>query len=153
MRMEKKYLDILFFLPAHPLLVLLTNQIKNRNHLTKSPCNTVISAKQGSKWKMAPWWGRENGSMVGQRKWRMNSTSYYRFAIVSRIKTKFLTWPTMSYTVEPGWSIQCLFILSTQILLEAYWSFVLAMYLSATNAFSHAVPFCKTLPSLSSPST
>lgn len=100
--MEKKYLDILFFLPAHPLLVLLTNQIKNRNHLTKSPCNTVISAKQGSKWKMAPWWGRENGSMVGQRKWRMNSTSYYRFAIVSRIKTKFLTWPTMSYTVEPG---------------------------------------------------
>lgn len=108
MRMEKKYLDILFFLPAHPLLVLLTNQIKNRNHLMKSPCNTVISAKQGSKWKMAPWWGRENGSMVGQRKWRMNSTSYYRFAIVSRIKTKFLTWPTMSYTVEPGWSIQCL---------------------------------------------
>ena len=146
MRIEKKYLDFLFFFPAHLLLLLLTNQIINRNHLTKSPCNTVCDFSQTGLQV-------ENGSMVGQRKWRINSTSHYRFAIVSRIKTKFLTWPTMSYTIGPGWSIQCLFILSTQILLAAYWSFVLAMYLSATNVFSHAVPFSKTLPSFSSPST
>lgn len=60
--MEKKYLDFLFFLPAHPLLVLLTNQIKNRNHLTKSPCNTVCDFSQTGLQV-------ENGSMVVQGKW------------------------------------------------------------------------------------
>lgn len=146
MRMEKKYLDFLFFLPAHLLLVLFTNEIINRNYLTKSPCNTVCDFSQTGLHV-------ENGFMVGQRKWRISSTSHYHFAIVSRIKTKFLPWPTVSYTVDPGWSIQCLFILFTPILLAAYWSFVFAMYLSATDAFSHAVPFSETLPSLSSPST
>lgn len=62
LRMEKKYLDFLFFLPAHPLLVLLTNQIKNRNHLTKSPCNTVCDFSQTGLQV-------ENGSMVVQGKW------------------------------------------------------------------------------------
>lgn len=93
--MEKKYLDFLFFLPAHLLLVLFTNQIIYRNYLTKSPCNTVCDFSQTGLHV-------ENGFMVGQRKWRISSTSHYCFAIVSRIKTKFLMWPTMSYTVDPG---------------------------------------------------
>lgn len=94
MRMENKYPDFLFFLPASLLQVLLTDQIISKNHLTRSPGDTVCGFSQTGLQV-------ENGSVVGQSKQRINSTSLHCFAIVPKIKTKFFTWPTMPYIVSP----------------------------------------------------
>lgn len=142
--MEKKYLDFLFFLPANLPEVLLFDQIWSQ--LTRSTGDIVCGFSQIG-------FQVGNGSRVGQSKWRINSTSFHCFAVVSRIKTKFFMWPKFPILFDPRCPVQHLFSLSTLVLLAAYQSFVLAMYPSAMNAFSHALSFSWILLSLSSPFT